>query len=174
MPKKQYGPEGQYETKLQNIMERLGVKDAWDWNCDRYGGIVWFEYQGHKVEFMYTVQQSKENAARQPQLKIKPVEFGSDAFAQLVLMIEDIERAHRKGIYNFLDFIPREAKTALPAAATIPEYFRMMGFDRIPSKKEYEDRRKRIIQNDHPDKGGDEEHFKNLMTACDEAKVYFK
>jgi hypothetical protein len=172
LPKKQYGPEERYSAKLGNIMDRLGVT-SWDWNCDRYGGMLWFEYQGQKVEFEYTVQQSRDNATKQPQLKLKPVCFGSDAFAQLVLMLEDIERAHRKGIYHFLDFIPREAKTALPTAAIVPECFRSMGFNYLPSKKEFEERRKDIIQQDHPDKGGNEVQFKRLLAACDEGKIYF-
>ena len=70
---KKYAPAQEYKKKLSKVMERLDIKD-FDWNWDRHGGWVKFNYKGLWYIFEHTVQKAREAGEN--------LTFGSDAFAQ--------------------------------------------------------------------------------------------
>jgi hypothetical protein len=89
---KKYAPAQEYEKKLERVMERLNIKQ-FDWNWDRHGGWVKFSYKGTWYIFKYTIEKAKEVGVN--------LQFGSDAFAVVVLTLEDLARAAEKKIYDF-------------------------------------------------------------------------
>lgn len=64
---------------------------------------------------------------------------------------------------------------ALPAAENIPSFFRILGFDHIPTAEQADEIRKayrekaRIM---HPDAGGTAEDFQMLTKVCEDALEY--
>jgi hypothetical protein len=159
---KRYGPAQEYEKKLARVMERLGVT-KFDWNCDRHGCWVTFMYKGETYRFDHSV----ENAQKHDQ----QIRFGSDAFAQVVLTLEDLARMAERGIYDLQIFVA--GLKLLPAPVHLPECLRILQFDRIPSApEEIKARFLELAQTHHPDHGGDAEEFKKVVRARDEAIEY--
>lgn len=165
MPAKKYAEASAYEAKLHKVMARLGIDaDKFDWNYDRYGGWVTFFYKGQ----MYRFEQTIENAKAHKQ----DIAFGSDAFAQLVLALEDLARLVDRGIYDLQTWV--SGMKALPeASAHIPEFFRVLGFDTVPVSVEEIQRayraKARVV---HPDAGGSPEDFNALQNAYEAALKY--
>ena len=80
---KQYGAAENYESKLERVMERLGVKE-FNYNFDRFGAWVEFRYKGNLSRFDHSIEKAKARGLN--------LGYGSDAFAQIVLSLEDIAR----------------------------------------------------------------------------------
>ena len=88
---KQYADPTSYEAKLEKVMSRLGV-EKYDYNWDRKMCWVEFWINGQ----LYRFEHSIDNAAKHG----ITVRYGSDAFAQVVLTLEDIARMTERGIYE--------------------------------------------------------------------------
>lgn len=125
MSKKQYGPANQYEQKLEKVMERLGV-DEYNWNWDRHGCWIEFRYRGELYRFDHSVDKAK---ARGVELR-----YGSDAFAQVVLALEDLARMVERGIYELSTWVA--GMKYLPPPVEVPSFFIFLGFTQIPSGPE--------------------------------------
>lgn len=163
--KKLYGSQDSYIKKLKMVMERLGA-EKYEYNWDRFGSYVEFLYHGRAYKFA----DSLENATKHGQ----KISYVSDTFARVVLSLEDIARMKDRGIYD-LDTILAGFPALPVAATTIPDYFRVLGFDRIPEHKEDVARRyKDLAKSAHPDAGGSADWFKTLHEAYDQAKKYFE
>jgi hypothetical protein len=161
---KKYAPAQEYEKKLERVMERLNIKE-FDWNWDRFGGWVKFSYKGTWYIFEHTVQKSREAGEN--------LTFGSDAFAQIILTLEDLARAAERKIYDFSDFLKSEKFKLLPPAVEIPSFLRYMGFIEIPkSEDEVKQKYREMSKLMHPDAGGCPEDFQKLNEACDKALAY--
>lgn len=91
MAERKHGPASIYEYKLQQVMKRLEVED-YNFNWDRWSAWVEFVYHGE----LYRLEHSVEKA------RAKGVElrYGSDAFAEVVLTLEDLVRIVERGIYE--------------------------------------------------------------------------
>lgn len=147
--RKKYGDPENYERKLQRVMERFGT-DEYNYNWDRYGCYVQFRYKGQLYQFEHSVEKAKAHGI--------DIKYGSDAFAQLVLGLEDLARLAERGIYELQTWL--EGMRFLPPPVEVPEFFMFMGFDRIPSNvTEVEDRYRVLIKKYHPDAGGNAELF---------------
>jgi hypothetical protein len=156
---KRYGPAQEYEKKLARVMERLGVT-KFDWNCDRHDCWVTFSYKGETYRFDHSVENAKKHDQQ--------IRFGSDAFAQVVLTLEDLARMAERGIYDLQIFVA--GLKLLPAPVELPECFRILQFDRIPSgPEEIKARFLELAKQTHPDAGGDAVEFKKIHRAYEEA-----
>jgi hypothetical protein len=91
MPDGKHGPAGIYEHKLKQVMGRLGVED-YDFNWDRWNAWVEFRYGGELYRLEHGVEKAKEKGVE--------LRYGSDAFAEMVLTLEDLVRIVERGIYE--------------------------------------------------------------------------
>jgi hypothetical protein len=150
---KQYGPVEQYEAKLEKVMQRLGV-ERYEYDWSRSGCWVSFSYKGQPYRFEHSVENAKEHGVN--------IKYGSDAFAQLVLALEDLARMVERGIYDLSTWVA--GMKCLPAASAPLEIcFAAMGFAEMPaSTDEVKDQYRKMAKVMHPDYGGNAEAFRNL------------
>lgn len=163
MPKK-YADVRYYETKLKKVMERLGV-EKYNYNWDRYGCWVEFNYKSQLYRFDHSVENAKNHGSK--------IAYGSDSFSQIVLALEDLARIIERGIYDLQKWVM--GLKFLPMKTNIPEFFRTLGFQSIPSgRSEVETRYKNMCKTLHPDKGGSHDDFIKLNEDKELAVNYFE
>lgn len=161
--RKQYADAEVYERKLAKVMERLAVQD-FNWNWDRYGAWVQFRYRGELYQFDHSVEKARARGVN--------LTYGSDAFAQIVLALEDLARMVERGIYDLSTWVA--GMKMLPPAVEIPSFFRVLGFEQIPTDVEEVKARYRSLSKQlHPDAGGQQEDFEALKKAAEQAVVWF-
>lgn len=160
--RKQYADPNFYERKLKKIMERFGATE-YDWNYDRHGGWVRFVYKDQAYLFEHSVENAKAHGTN--------LAYGSDAFAQIVLALEDLCRIVDRGIYDLQSWVA--GMKALPAVVNIPSFFATLGFDHVPSNVEDVRRAYReMAKSKHPDGGGSDDEFQALKAAYEQALSY--
>lgn len=166
MSAKQYAPADSYEAKLEKVMARLGIsRDHYDYNWDRFSCWVQFDYKGQLYRFSHSIDNAKAHG--------QTVRYGSDVFAQVVLSLEDLARMVERGIYDLSTWVA--GMKYLPPTPEIPDYFRVLGYDRIPeSREEVGHRYKQLAKSAHPDTGGSKEQFQTLSHAYEQAVKYFE
>jgi len=152
---RKYSETVNYEKKLKTIMKRLGV-ERFDYDWSRKGSYVEMVFHGRAYRF----ENSMEKAASTG----RKVEYVSDIFAEIVLSLEGLARATEKDIFT-LDML-LSGVPSLPANASMPECFVLMGLDAMPDtveaiKKQYRAEAKKR----HPDNGGSAEDFCRLEIA---------
>lgn len=161
-----YASPDKYERKLEIVMERLGVQaeDVY-YNWDRFGGFVQFRYKGQLYRFEHSVEKARAKGHN--------LNFGSDAFSQVVLSLEDLARMVERGIYDLSTWVA--GMKFLPPPTTIPECFKELGFAETPAGPEEVDERHRTLSKErHPDApGGSHEAFLRLQQAHEQALSYF-
>ena len=164
MAKKQYADPDTYERKLKNVMARLGVDD-YDYNFDRHGCWVQFRIRGELYRFDHSVIKAKARGVN--------LVYGSDAFAQVVLALEDLARMVERGIYELQTWVA--GMRYLPPTIEVPSFFKFLGFTEIPAGGvvDVQDRYRTLAKTMHPDAGGNEADFKALKDAAERAKAYF-
>jgi hypothetical protein len=154
-----------YEKKLARVMERFGIKEKeWNFNYDRQG-LAWveFRYKGELYRFEHSVEKAK---ARGITLK-----EGRDAFKQIVLTLEDLARMAERGIYDLQTWV--KGMKFLPPVIEVPSFFKLLGFDSIPTLIEDVRARYRSLSKQlHPDAGGSAEDFDKLTKASEECIRY--
>lgn len=156
---KQYASLDHYEGKLQRVAERLGVSNL-DWNADRHGCWVSFTYKGQVYRFDHSVTNARNHGI--------DLTYGSDAFAQVVLALEDLSRMVERGIYDLQTWV--SGLKYLPAPRQIPECFRLLGFVDVPTDKDaVSERYRQMAKVAHPDAGGNAGEFQSLQRAYQEA-----
>lgn len=116
MRAKRYNTET-YEKKLATVMTRLGI-EKYNYDYTRRAAWVTFAYKGQNYRFEHSV----ENAAAHGQ----PLSYGSDAFCQIVLTLEDLARASNRGIYDLQTWIEGILKS-LPCHVPVPGCFATLG-----------------------------------------------
>ena len=161
---KQYTNPEFYEKKLAKVMERFGV-ETYDWDYNRYGGWVQFTYKGQVYRFEHSVENARNHGVN--------LNYGSDAFAQIVLALEDLARIVGRGIYDLQNWVA--GMKALPEAVYIPDFFKTLGFDYMPTTTDEVEkafRKKAAIV--HPDKGGSNADFIAVRSAYEAAIKYVK
>jgi hypothetical protein len=165
-PKKQYsGSIDYYERKLKTVMVRLGIPEKdFNWNYDRHGGHVEFRYRGELYRFEHSIEKAKA-------INLK-LTYGSDAFAQIVLSLEDLARMVERGIYDLQTWVA--GMKFLPPVQEIPSFFKVLRFDRIPAGvDDVHERYRQLAKTMHPDNSGSAADFKLLQDATEQAKKYF-
>lgn len=159
---KQYASPEKYEEKLQRVMDRLSI-DKFDWDYNRHGAWITFWYKGELYKFEQTIEKAK---ARGLDLK-----YGSDAFAQLVLALEDLVRLVERGIYDLQSWV--SGMKALPDTSSLPWWVSTLNLKCIPTTyEEITSAFKKCALTEHPDKGGTDERFILLKRAKEEAESY--
>ena len=163
MPKKQYASPDIYERKLDKVMERLTV-DSYDYNFDRHGCWVQFRYRGDLYRFDHSVEKAKARGVN--------LTYGSDAFAQVVLALEDLARMVERSIYELSTWVA--GMRYLPPPVEVPSFFKYLGFTEIPAGAvDVKDRFRTLAKTMHPDTGGNEDDFLALKDAAERAAAYF-
>lgn len=165
MAGKRYGDPEEYEEKLKRVMDRFGAEEYnFDWG--RTGGWVEFRIDGELYRFDHSVEKAKANGQK--------IQYGSDAFAQLVLALEDLARLAERGIYKIKVWI--EGMKYLPPPLQVPECFRILGFQSVPEDVEaVTDRFRSLSREKHPDILKDDgSAFKQIKQAAEEAKRYLE
>lgn len=161
--KKIYKSAEFYEKKLLTVMERLEIKTH-SYNWDRFGCWVDFTYKDHPYRFEHSIDKAK---AKGIELK-----YGSDAFAQVVLSLEDIARMVERGIYDLQTWV--EGMKFLPPVIEIPSFFQFLGFTSIPSSTEdVKERYRTLAKQMHPDAGGNTKKFIKLKEASEHGIKFF-
>jgi len=162
--RKQYTDASYYEEKLARVMERLGVGANYEYNFDRHGAWVQMTYREQLYQFSHSVESAK--AAGQK------LAYGSDAFAQIVLALEDLARIIERGIYDLQTWV--EGLRFLPEPEMLPEAFRILGFTTMPhSPAPIHERYRELSKQYHPDTGGQGDDFQRLRAAYDQALSHF-
>lgn len=163
MAKKAYRPADEYERKLERVMERLGV-ESYNFNWDRWGCWIEFRIKGELYRFEHSIEKAR---ARGIELR-----YGSDAFAQVVLALEDLARMVERGIYELQTWVA--GMKYLPPPVEVPSFFRFLGFTEIPTgPEEVRERYRQLAKTMHPDMGGKKEDFLALQRAAEQAMQYF-
>jgi len=159
--RKRYKDASYYEKKLHKVMARFSVEEGqYHWNWDRFEATIQFEYKSEWYQFTHDTRREGVDLA-----------YGSDAFAQLVITLEDLARMVERGIYDLSTWV--EGMRYLPAPEPVPSFLKFMGFDEIPDSMAAVDRRrKELLMQFHPDHGGSGEDFKALQTAYSQARQY--
>lgn len=164
MAGKQYVDVSTYEKKLEKVMERFKVKD-YNFNYDRHGCWIEFYYKGNLHRFEHSVEKAKSRGIN--------ITYGSDAFSQLVLSLEDLARMVERGIYDLGTWI--EGMKFLPPVVEVPSFLKFMGFERLPdSVTDVKERYRTLAKQMHPDVGGNAEDFKSLQTASEQSIKYLE
>ena len=158
---KQYADPANYEAKLEKVMKRLGV-EQYNYDWIRFTCFVEFWYNGQFYRFDHSVENAKAHGQN--------IRYGSDIFAQVVLTLEDIARMTERGIYELQTWI--SGLKTLPASAPLPECFKVLQFDVLPTEEEIIARYRQLAKAMHPDVGGTEEMFRKLTEAKDQAIEY--
>jgi hypothetical protein len=161
---KQYADAAFYESKLKKVMERFNIKDYnYDWG--RHGAWIEFRYKGDLYRFDHSVEKAKSRGVN--------LSYGSDAFAQIVLALEDLARMVERGIYDLQTWV--SGMKYLPPVIEVPSFFKLLGFETIPaSEEDIKTRYRTLAKQLHPDGGGESDDFINLTKAAEEAVKYLK
>ena len=161
---KQYASVKSYEDKLKRVMGRLEIKE-YSWNYDRYGAWVEFRYKGQLYRFDHSVENAKTRGIK--------ISYGSDAFSQIVLALEDLARMIERGIYDLQTWV--SGMKYLPPVSEVPSFFKTLGFEQIPfSEEDVKTRYRNLSKTVHPDMGGREEDFDKLTKASEQCLQYMK
>jgi hypothetical protein len=140
-----YSHSADYENKLDRVMKRLNV-EKFTFNYDRQGNsYVEFWYKGSMYRFEHSIEKAAKHGIT--------LKKGSDAFAQIVLSLEDLARMVERGIYDLQVWV--KGMAMLPEAKEIPSFIKYLGFSEIPQtvdeiKAKYREQSKLM----HPDAGG--------------------
>ncbi|MDQ7095971.1 J domain-containing protein [Desulfosporosinus sp. PR] len=162
--KKQYGNADNYEQKLSRVMDRLGIKN-FSYNFDRFGCWVEFRYRNDLYRFEHSLEKAKAKGIN--------LRYGSDAFAQVVLALEDLARMVERGIYELGTWVA--GMKFLPPPIEMPNFIKFLGFEKMPSSKEdIKERFRQLAKTLHPDAGGTEEDFMRLKDASEQAMKWFE
>jgi len=162
MPGRSLSGASFYEYKLEQVMRRLAV-DSYNYNWDRWGCYVDFIYRGERYRFEHSV---KKAGARGIELR-----SGSEAFIQLVLTFEDLARILERGVYGLEKWVQG---MKLSEKEEVPAYFKVLGFEKIPSGPEEVRRRYHDLTEQLPAEGTGNDDLHRLKEAADQALRYFR
>lgn len=160
---RRYASVDQYAQKMHRVMERFGAELV-GWNHDRHGAWIQFRYRDELYQFDHSVAKAQERGVN--------IRYGSDAFCQLVLSLEDLARMVERGIYDLSTWV--SGMKMLPPVVEVPSFFKQLGFTELPSSTEdvracYRSLAKEL----HPDAGGNEDDFRAIKQAAEQAVQWF-
>jgi hypothetical protein len=152
-----------YEKKLERVMARLKA-EKYSFNYDRLGTAwVEFKYKGNVYRFDHSIEKAKLHGIT--------LKNSSDAFAQIVLSLEDLARMVERGIYDLQVWV--SGMKFLQAAVEIPSFLKYLSFVDIPkSEDEVKAKYKEMAMIMHPDKGGNQDDFTKLQQSYEKSLAY--
>ena len=157
---KQYVSPDKYEDKLRRVMDRFGVEE-YNWDYSRREAWVSFRYKGQLYRFEQSVDNAKAHGI--------DLVYGTDAFAQIVLSLEDLARMVERGIYDLSTWVA--GMKALPEQAHLPSCFVVLGFTELPKDMDsLTSQYRTMLKKVHPDVGGSSEAFQAVQNAYKECK----
>lgn len=164
--KPQYASLEFYEKKLGKVMARFGIEaDKYDWDCNRTGCWIEFYYKGNLYRFEHSVQNANAHGHN--------LSYGSDAFAQVVLALEDLARLVDRGIYDLQDWVA--GMKSLPPAQQLPAFCTILGLDHLPqSEEEIMQAFRKMAKQNHPDVGGSDAFMRSLLDARNRAEDWLR
>ncbi len=165
MPGRSLSGASFYEYKLEQVMRRLAV-DSYNYNWDRWGCYVDFIYRGERYCFEHSVKKAKERGIE--------LRSGSEAFIQLVLTFEDLARILERGVYGLEKWVQGMRHQSSSAEGEVPGYFKVLGFEEIPSGPEEVQRRYQVMMERLPAEGTGNDDLQRLKEAADQALRYFQ
>ena len=149
---KQYAAPAVYEAKLDKVMSRFGV-ETYECDWSRVACWVQFTYKGKPYRFEHSVDNANAHGVN--------IRYGSDAFAQIVLSLEDLSRMIERGIYDLSTWVA--GMQYLPVGRPLEPCFIGLGFVERPlTADEVKAQYRRMAKGMHPDAGGDEAAFISL------------
>ncbi|NCB30375.1 MAG: J domain-containing protein [Clostridia bacterium] len=151
---KKYAEPSFYESKLKNVMARLGA-DRYDYDWSRHECWVEFDYKGQRYRFAHSLASAQDRGIN--------IQYGSDLFAQVVLSLEDLARMVERSIYDLSTWAA--GMKQLPAHPDLPACFAALQFTSVPTPEQLQERYRRLAKVAHPDAGGSEEQFNALQAA---------
>lgn len=161
--KRYYGSPGIYERKLADVMKRLQV-DAYNFNWDRWGCWVEFRFQGELYRFEHSLEKARAQGIE--------LRSGAEAFAQVVLTLEDLARMVERGVYDLATWVV--GMKYLPAVEETPPFFKKLGFAQIPAgPQEVRDRYRNLVKKIGSPQGEDRGELEELKQAAEQALKYF-
>ncbi len=155
---KQYAEPATYEAKLEKVMARFGV-EKYDYDWSRRSCWVEFFYKGQVYRFEHSIENAIAHGVN--------IRYGSDLFAQVVLSLEDLARMVERGIYDLSTWVV--GMKYLPPATEVPDCFKLLQFNSMPTIEELRRRYHQLAKSTHPDSGGSEAQFILIKKAYDEA-----
>lgn len=160
---KQYS--GDYESKLARVIARFGIpEEDVEYNWDRFGAWVQFRLKGDLYRFEHSIEKAAAKGTK--------LAYGSDAFAQIVLTLEDLARMQERGIYELSTWVA--GLKFLPPAVEVPTFFKQLGFTEIPASiNEVRERYRTLVKQMHPDSGGNIQDFQAMQKASEQALQWF-
>jgi hypothetical protein len=164
--KKQYAGADFYERKLKLVVEKFGATNL-EYNWDRFGGWAQFRYRGELYRFEHSIESAKAKGIN--------LIYGTDAFAQVVLAIEDLWRLQSRGIYDLTRWIA--GMRFLPPPTEILPCFKNLGFTEQPkTRAEVQERYRTLSKQLHPDnpQTGDAVAFEAVKKAAEQALSFYK
>lgn len=128
MGNKKYADMKFYENKLHNVMQKLSIEKFY-YKWTKSDAYIKFKYKNKWYLLEHTIK--KANANRPNNDKII---YGSDLFAQLVLVLESLATINEHNIKKFSDWI---VNLEIKYDNNLPESFRKLGFttNLIPTQK---------------------------------------
>lgn len=161
---KRYADATFYERKLAKVMERFGVDD-YNFNWSRFDCFVEFRYRGELYRFDHSVEKARDVG--------EDLAYGSDAFAQVVLALEDLARMVNRGIYDLSVWVA--GMKFLPPVVEVPSFLRFLGFDELPTDAaQIRSRYRTMAKQLHPDNGGNSEDFEALRRCAEQAMQWIE
>lgn len=136
--------KSKYEKKLDRIMKNLKVAE-YRYNWDRYSSWIEFQYKDN----LYRLEHSIDKARLQGII----IQYGSEAFARIVLALEDISRAINRGVYDLDTWL--EGVKLPPKSLKSCRFLEILGFSQQPSTREevWEQYNKRMNELELDDNG---------------------
>jgi hypothetical protein len=145
-------------------MERLNITE-YNWDYTRQGSWIEFRYKGSLYRFDHSVEKAKQKGIK--------LSYGSDAFAQIVLALEDLARMVERGIYDLQTWV--SGMKYLPPVVEVPTFFKQLGFDRRPETiEDIKIRYRALAKQLHPDTGGNADDFMAIQKASEDAIKYLE
>ena len=160
---KSYSTAVTYEKKLERVIARLKA-EKFNFNYDRQGSAwVEFRYKGNAYRFDHSIEKAKSHGII--------LKNSSDAFAQIVLSLEDLARMVERGIYDLQIWV--SGMKFLNAAVELPSFLKYLGFVELPkSEDEIKVKYKELSKIMHPNAGGEQEDFLKLHDAYEKSLAY--
>ncbi|HHW91173.1 MAG TPA: J domain-containing protein [Firmicutes bacterium] len=162
--KRYYGSPEVYERKLDDVMKRFQV-DSYNFNWDRWGCWVEFRFKGELYRFEHSIEKAKTQGI--------DLRSGAEAFAQVVLTLEDLARMVERGVYDLSTWVT--GMRYLPDAMETPEIFKKLGFVQVPAApEEVKDRYRNLAKKIVAAQGSDNEELEKLKQTAEQALKYFE
>lgn len=162
-----YAGSKYYQTKLSNIMKKLGI-DRFKYQYQNDTAFINFKFGSSWYQLDHSIAKARINNPG--------INNAEDVFAELVLTMEDLQHIADRNITSFKNLIsPFELK---PGRVELPECFTKLGFDGrfMPAEKHVEYKYNDLAKVLDPDKTqfGDKEKFEELQKIRLECLDYIK